>query len=58
MVKLSETPRPVGAKKLTGRKAWRIRIGNYRVIYEIYDEKLVVLVVAAGNRKQIYKIMR
>ncbi|MEM6405559.1 MAG: type II toxin-antitoxin system RelE/ParE family toxin [Pseudomonadota bacterium] len=35
-----------------------MRIGNYRVIYEIYDEKLVVLVVAAGNRKQIYKIMR
>jgi len=34
---LSENPRPSGSKKLTGRDAWRIRIGDYRVIYEIND---------------------
>lgn len=37
---LSHNPRPVGSKKLTGRDAWRIRIGDFRVIYEIHDEQL------------------
>lgn len=52
---LSENPRPSGVKKLSGRDAWRIRVGNYRVIYEIQDEKLVVIVVYIGDRKDIYK---
>ena len=42
------------AKKLTGREAYRIRIGNYRVIYEINNNELVVLVVSIGHRKDIY----
>ena len=45
---LGETPRPPGCKKLSGRPAWRIRVGRYRVIYEIHDDRLLVLVVAAG----------
>ena len=52
---LGEDPRPRGCKKLSGRPAWRIRIGPYRVLYEIHDIRLVVMVVAIGNRKEIYR---
>jgi mRNA interferase RelE/StbE len=52
---LAEQPRPEGVKKLTGREAWRIRVGNYRIIYEIHDEKLVVLIIAIGHRRDIYR---
>jgi len=52
---LADNPRPAGCKKLTGRTAWRIRIGTYRVIYEIHDDRLLVLVVTIGNRKDVYR---
>ena len=52
---LTENPRPPGVKKLTGRDAWRIRIGNYRIIYEIQEDKLIVLIVHIGHRKDIYR---
>ena len=52
---LSTSPRPAGCKKLSGRPAWRIRIGSYRVIYEIHADRLLVLVVEIGNRKDIYR---
>jgi mRNA interferase RelE/StbE len=42
------------AKKLTAREAWRIRVGTYRVIYEINNNLLIVLVVKIGHRKDIY----
>ncbi len=42
------------AKKLIGREAYRIRIGNYRVIYEIINDELVILIVDIGHRKNIY----
>ena len=52
---LASQPRPPGCKKLKGsHEMWRIRSGNYRVIYEIHDNKLVVLVVDVGHRKDIY----
>ena len=51
---LSDNPRPAGVKKLTGKDAWRIRIGSYRIIYEIQDDNLVILVVHIGHRKDIY----
>ena len=53
--KLADDPRPPGTKKLTGRPAWRIRVGSYRIIYEIHDDRLVVLVVAIGDRKEVYR---
>jgi mRNA interferase RelE/StbE len=52
---LSINPRPQGSKKLVNRDAWRIRVGDYRIIYEINDEKLIILVVALGHRKDIYR---
>jgi hypothetical protein len=45
---------PPGCKKLKGRDGWRIRQGNYRIIYDIFDEILVVEIVAVGHRKDIY----
>ncbi len=53
--KLSSNPRPVGAKKLTGRDGWRLRVGSYRVIYEIEDHICYILVLDLGHRKDIYK---
>jgi mRNA interferase RelE/StbE len=52
---LSHNPRPFGCKKLTGRPAWRIRVGNFRVIYEIEDQRLRILIVTIGNRRDVYK---
>ena len=47
--------RPPGCKKLRGENAWRIRIGDYRVIYEIHDKVLQVIVVTVGHRREVYR---
>jgi mRNA interferase RelE/StbE len=52
---LADNPRPYGYKKLKGEDAYRIRIGDYRVIYEINDDKIIITVVSVGHRKGIYK---
>ena len=52
--KLSIDPRSHGYKKLKGRDAYRIRQGDYRIIYEIYDNIFLVAVIAIGHRKNIY----
>ena len=52
---LVEDPRPMGYIQLKGRSGYRIRVGDYRIIYEINDGELLVLVVEIGNRKEIYK---
>ncbi|MFZ4767201.1 MAG: type II toxin-antitoxin system RelE family toxin [Roseimicrobium sp.] len=52
---LETNPRPAGAKKLKGRDAWRIRVGDYRVIYEIHDRALQVIVVQTGHRRDVYR---
>jgi len=54
--KLSINPRPIGAKKLTGRDGWRIKINNYRVIYEIIDKICKILILDIGHRKDIYRV--
>jgi mRNA interferase RelE/StbE len=51
---LAENPRPQGYKKLKGRKGYRIRVGDYRVIYEIFDNVLLIEVIDLGHRKDIY----
>ena len=52
---LADNPRPQGYKKLKGRKGYRIRVGYYRVIYEIIDDILLIDVVDLGHRKDIYE---
>lgn len=52
---LALEPRPRGCKKLSGRPAWRIRVGPYRVIYEIHEVQLLVLVITIGDRKEAYR---
>ena len=52
---LGENLRPTGYIKLKGRSAYKVRSGNYRIIYEIQDRILLVEVIAIGHRKDIYK---
>jgi mRNA interferase RelE/StbE len=52
---LENESRPNGSIKLKGRESYRIRVGNYRIIYEIQDEELIIDVIALGHRKDVYK---
>ena len=53
---LSADPRPPGSVKLAGQSAlWRIRLGDYRIIYQIQDLRLVVTVVKVGHRRDVYR---
>jgi len=53
---LSDNPRRSGVKKLQGdENLWRIRVGAYRIVYEIHDERLTVLVIRIGDRNDIYR---
>ena len=55
LTELETNPRPSGCKKLKNRDAWRIHIGDYRVIYEIHDKILQVIVVTIGHRREVYR---
>lgn len=53
---LADDPRPAGCVKLADDdNAWRLRVGDYRVVYEVHDKRVLVLVVRIGHRKDIYK---
>ena len=52
---LSDDPRPQGSVKLSGEEKYRLRCGNYRVLYTIEDQVLVVYVVKVGHRKDVYR---
>ncbi|MBW4687865.1 MAG: type II toxin-antitoxin system RelE/ParE family toxin [Komarekiella atlantica HA4396-MV6] len=52
---LAIEPRPDGVKKLKNRDGYRIRVGNYRVIYNILDDILLIIIVEIGHRSNIYK---
>ncbi len=52
---LSENPRAEGCIKLTGQDVYRVRVGLYRILYEIRDEVLVVNVIKLGHRSTVYK---
>ncbi|WPP48385.1 type II toxin-antitoxin system RelE family toxin [Catalinimonas niigatensis] len=54
---LAKDPRPEGSKKLSGIQEdfWRIRVGNYRIIYLIKDEIKIVKITKVGHRKDIYR---
>jgi mRNA interferase RelE/StbE len=52
---LATDPRPAGVKKLRQREAWRLRVGTYRVIYEIHEDEVLVLVVRVRHRREAYR---
>ena len=52
---LGDNPRPSGCKKLNGTDGYRIRIGNYRVVYTIDDKAALVTVVGVGHRREVYR---
>jgi len=52
---LATDPRPHGSKKLKGNELFRVRCGVYRVVYEIHDDRLVVIVVRVAHRKDVYR---
>ena len=52
---LADDPRPSGCEKLSGQERYRIRQGVFRIIYEIEDSRLVVLIVKVGHRRDVYR---
>lgn len=53
---LADDPRPATARKLVGfTDAWRLRIGDYRVLYEVIDESVLVTVFKVGHRRDVYE---
>ncbi|MEQ1733318.1 MAG: type II toxin-antitoxin system RelE/ParE family toxin [Bacteroidia bacterium] len=55
ITELENNPRPNGSLKLKGRDGYRIRVGNYRIIYEIIDNLLIIDIITIGHRKDIYE---
>ena len=53
--KLGDDPRPMGSEKLTGEELYRVRQGNYRIVYSIKDNELTVWVIKVGHRKDVYR---
>lgn len=49
-------PRPMGCEKLSGQEWYRIRQGNYRIVYSIQDTELTVWVIKVGHRREVYRI--
>lgn len=52
---LVDNPRPDGVVKLKGLESYRIRVGSYRVVYDIFDEVLVISIIQVGHRKDVYR---
>ena len=54
---LADDPRPAGARKLKGFNppAWRLRIGEYRIVYEVYEDEILVIVVNVAPRGEVYR---
>lgn len=52
---LSDDPHPIGSLKLTNQEKYRVRVGNYRILYTVEDKALMVFVVKVGHRKGIYR---
>lgn len=55
ILKLEREPRPKGSRKLRGMQDYRLRVGEYRILYSIDDEARVVEVIAVGHRREVYR---
>ncbi|NOS79463.1 MAG: type II toxin-antitoxin system RelE/ParE family toxin [Nitrospira sp.] len=55
IMKLAEAPRPSGAKKLSGLPLYRIRVGTFRIVYEVNDAQHLVTIVTIGHRREVYR---
>ncbi|MGQ9657416.1 MAG: type II toxin-antitoxin system RelE family toxin [Fimbriimonadales bacterium] len=55
LLSLAEDPRPRGCVKLKGRESWRVRVGHYRVLYEIDDTSRTVTILDVGHRREVYR---
>lgn len=54
--KLAEEPRPLGCVKMAGPDdLWRIRVGEWRIIYQVRDKEMIVLVIRVGHRREVYR---
>jgi mRNA interferase RelE/StbE len=52
---LSEEPRPPGAKRLSGQERYRVRQGDYPIVYEVRDDEVIVAVLKVGHRRDVYR---
>jgi mRNA interferase RelE/StbE len=52
---LAQDPRPPASRQLKGRDGWRVRVGNYRIIYTIDDGVLIITIIAVGHRRDVYR---
>ncbi len=55
ILSLEDNPRPRGAKKLSGREEYRLRVGDYRVLYTVDDKDGIVTILAVGHRREVYR---
>ena len=57
ILSLATIPRPAGTKRLSGRlhEGWRVRVGNYRILYKINDDAQEVIVLEIGHRREVYR---
>jgi len=54
IISLGDKPRPVGVKKLSGREEYRLRVGDYRILYIIDDKNRTITILAVGHRREVY----
>jgi mRNA interferase RelE/StbE len=55
IARLADDPRPPGCEKLSGSELYRVRQGDYRIVYEIRDQELVVHIIRIGHRRDVYR---
>lgn len=56
LLRLEDDPRPSGCIKLQGEEnAWRIRVGDYRVVYEVHDQQLQIILIRSEHRSEVYR---
>jgi mRNA interferase RelE/StbE len=55
LLDLEQNPRPSGIKRLQGEESYRLRVGDYRVLYTVDDRAKVILILAVGHRREVYR---